>query len=205
MKRILLYGFSGFDCFPRNPSQDLVNDLAKTHWKGVRVDKRIFKVSYNRIETNLAVLFKKEEYDAVIGFGLACQAEQVRLEKAARNRHAANIPDTEGCLKNDKAIIPGGPAVYQTGLRLSGLREQLIKAGIPARISQDAGGYLCNFTYYLFLRHFRQTRSRATCLFVHIPLTSEIACRMERKYPSLPKQTLLRAARICVGEVVRGS
>ncbi|MBZ0166106.1 MAG: hypothetical protein K8I00_04805, partial [Candidatus Omnitrophica bacterium] len=183
MQRILLYGFSGFDCFPRNPSQDLVNDLAKTRWKGVRVDKVIFKVSYTRIEKKLAVLFKKEEYDAVIGFGLARNAERIRLEKAARNVHVATVPDVDGCLKKEKRILNGAAEVYQTNVRLIGLRDQLLKEGIPARISHDAGGYLCNFTYYLFLHHFRQSRSRAKCLFIHIPLSSEIACRMEREYP----------------------
>lgn len=203
MKRILLYGFSGFDCFPRNPSEDLVNDLAKMPWKGVRVDKVIFKVSYARIEKKLAVLFKKAEYDAVIGFGLARNAERIRLEKAARNVHAAKVPDVDGCLKKEKTILNGAAEVYQTNVRLSGLRGQLIKEAIPAQISHDAGGYLCNFTYYRFLHHIRQTRSRAKCLFVHIPLSSEIACRMDREHPSLPGQTLLRAARICLERVIQ--
>lgn len=195
MKRILLYGFSGFDRYPRNPARDVVNALALRRFAGVRIDKVIFKVSYAHVEQRVTQLLAKREYDAVIGFGLARGAAGIRLEKEARNLIRSKTADTDGSRPGRRKIIRGAPDTYRSTVALTRLRAALIKEDIPATVSHDAGGYVCNFTYYHILHHLRQARSRTKCVFVHIPLTCEIACRMSREFPSLPLKTIAQAGR----------
>ncbi|MCA9402561.1 MAG: pyroglutamyl-peptidase I [Candidatus Omnitrophica bacterium] len=203
MKRILLYGFSGFDRFSRNPSRDVVNALAAGRIAGVKVDKIIFKVAYAHVEQKVPRLLAKAEYDAVIGFGLARGATGIRLEKEAHNLINSKTADTDGIHHNRRKIIRGGPDRYLSSVSLTRLRSALIKEDIPAAVSHDAGGYVCNFTYYHILHQLRSRQSRSRCLFVHIPLSCEIVCRMNGAAASLPQAVLTRAGRVIIGKILQ--
>ena len=203
MKRILLYGFSGFDRFVRNPSRDVVNALAAERIVGVKVDKVIFKVAYAHVEQKVPRLLAKAGYDAVIGFGLARGATGIRLEKEAHNLINTNTADTDGIHPNRRKIIRGAPASYRSNVSLTRLRSALIKENIPAAVSHDAGGYVCNFTYYHILHQLRFRQSRSQCLFVHIPPSCEIVCRMKGAAASLPQAVLTRAGRLIISKVLQ--
>ena len=200
MKNILIFGFSGFDIFPQNPSKDVVHALAARRIPGIRIDKAIFKVSYAHVEKRIPHLLAGKNYDAVVGFGLARGAVGVRLEKEAHNRISSRTADNDGCRPRQRKIIRGAPDMFRSPIGLVRLRQVLLKQGIPAAISHDAGGFVCNFTYYQFFHHLNKAPKRTKCLFVHFPLTCAIVCRQRLSYPSLPQELLLLAAE----NVVRG-
>lgn len=203
-KKILLYGFSGYLNFTRNPSRELVREMSRQQWPGHEVTSIIFKVSYADVREQVLKVLKKGPFDAVVGFGLAPGGSLIRLEQAARNMCASPKPDRDGKTMRRRVILRKQPEVYRTSVKLFNLRKMLLKENIPAVISKDAGGYLCNFTYYLMSHHLRQNGSSAPCLFVHIPFSSEIVCRQKGEFASLPQSMLIKAGRIIINNSIRG-
>lgn len=200
-KKILLYGFSAYLNFTRNPSRDLVRELSCQKWPGLQVTSFIFNVSYAGVREQIIKVLRKGPFDAAVGFGLAPGSGLIRLEQAARNCCASPKPDKDGKAMRRRVILKNQPDVYRTSVKLFNLRKTLLKENIPAVISKDAGGYLCNFTYYLMSHHLRQDGSSAPCLFVHIPFSSEIVCRQKREQASFPLSMLVKAGRIIVTEI----
>ncbi len=194
MKRILVFGFSGFDRFPRNPSRDIVNALTSQKMRGIKIDTVVFKVSYASVEKMIPRWLNKERYDAVIGIGLARGSSVIRLEKQALNLIRSQIADIDGERPRRRKIVRGAPERYRSRLNLTRLCYTLRNQNIPAALSHDAGGYVCNAAYYRVLHSVRSSRSRTACLFVHIPLSHEIAVRTSAEEPSLPLATLHKAA-----------
>ncbi len=71
--------------------------------------------------------------------------------------------------------------------------DALRAAGIPAAASRDAGGFLCNHVFYVLMGALAE-RTGVRGGFVHVPLLPEQA--LERATPTVPLETLVRAARI---------
>jgi len=200
-KKILLYGFGGYLNFTRNPSRELVKELNRQTWPGVQVTSFIFNVSYADAREQVIKVLRKGPFAAAVGFGLASGSGLIRLEQTARNSCDSPKPDRDGKTMRRRVILRNQPDVYRTSVKLFNLRKMLLKENIPTVISKDAGGYLCNFTYYLMSHHLRQDGSSAPCLFVHIPFSSEIVCRQKRELASFPQSMLNKAGRIIVTEI----
>jgi pyroglutamyl-peptidase len=49
------------------------------------------------------------------------------------------------------------------------------EAGIRARASRDAGGFVCNHLYFGALQYLSEKRSAIPAVFVHLPVTPEQA------------------------------
>lgn len=203
-KRILLYGFSRYLGFSRNPSGELVRELSALSWPGIRITPHVFKVSYEEVQNRIPRLLGKDSYDAVVGFGLAAGSSRIRLEQIARNLCDSPQPDQDGKKRLKKAILKHQKSVYRSTVKLSDMRMSLLKENIPAVVSRDAGGYLCNFTYYLMAHHLIQHRREVPNLFVHIPFSSEIVCRQDLEYPSLPQAMFVRAGKVIIKNLDKG-
>lgn len=90
------------------------------------------------------------------------------IETLARNRRAAR-PDNEGRLPQDGPIIPAGPAETSASIDAPALQQRLLAQNFPVRISRDAGGFLCEETFYT-LEILRDRYPRiVTVVFVHLP------------------------------------
>jgi pyroglutamyl-peptidase len=70
----------------------------------------------------------------------------------------------------DAGEAAGGLA---TGLPAAALARAMRGAGVPARVSRDAGRYVCNHFYFLLLR-----RLAGRAVFVHVPRLPEEAARL---------------------------
>jgi pyroglutamyl-peptidase len=80
----------------------------------------------------------------------------------------------------------------------------LLEAGIPARLSNSAGSYLCNATLYSALG--LCAAQRIPCGFIHLPYASEQVAELLREAkgpltgesaaPSLPIEMMVAAAEI---------
>lgn len=101
-----------------------------------------------------------------IHIGLAGERSWISLESVAHNR-CGETPDIHG-ERRTGALVDGGSDAHATALPLSALRD-LLAALVPleVRITDDAGSYVCNATYYHALRHAQAAGGDA--LFVHVP------------------------------------
>ena len=109
---ILITGFGPFPGAPYNPTGPLVSELARRRhpaFANVRRVAHVFPVSYEAVDRELPALLKRERPDALIMFGLAVRATQMRIEMRARNAVTRMLPDVSGRIPLAATILPGGP------------------------------------------------------------------------------------------------
>ncbi len=165
---VFVTGFGPFLDVSENPSGELVRLLRDTPPAEVRVAGVVLPVSFARTPEALeSALDEVSAQRPVVLLGLGAQRKSwFRLERRARARLDSKKPDAEGLFAADVGLL--GEGDLATGLDLEGLRLVLIEAGAAdARVSDDAGGYLCELTYYSLLR--RASALGIPALFLHLP------------------------------------
>ena len=153
--RLLIYGFGPYKQFRENITAKILRRLPAR--SGVK--KVVFPARFQRkqfVET-----LKKYKPDVILGLGQTSRSKRIKIERRAVNRRRAN--------KDDRArpIRAGGRKRLATNLRLNGGRQ--------ARISHDAGDYVCNYSMYVILDYLKQRGLPARFGFIHIPHDSSLA------------------------------
>ncbi len=191
--RILLTGFETFGEFPTNPSQLLVEELASLNF-GFDVYTRVLPVKGKMVEEELREALEKLKPQLVLSFGLAYSRAAISLERVAINLLDFSIPDNEGWKPEEIPIIVEGPAAYFSGLPLRELQRVLKEEDIPCEISNTAGTYVCNQTFYL-LANFSRNWKDFKGGFIHLPATPKLVVKTGKIAPSLPLDLMLKGAR----------
>jgi pyroglutamyl-peptidase len=129
----------------------------------------VFQTSYAAVEAELPGLIAHHRPDIVLLLGLAGRTPQVRVETRAQNRMSLLFPDVDGHTPARAAIRPnrGALAGRAPFRRLAAAARA---ARVPARISRDAGAYLCNFAYFLAITETSRRKHPALVVFVHVPM-----------------------------------
>jgi len=170
-KVILVTGFEPFGGDATNGSWEAVRTLDGTTIGGARVVVAQLPVVWGDAAARLRELVKANNPAAIVCFGQA-GVEPVRLESTAHNVRD-NYPDNKGAVPSSLTIEAAGPATLESSLPLADIGKRLNAAGIPARVSPDAGGYLCNDTFYVLMHDAVGAPIRG---FVHVPpLDAEVA------------------------------
>jgi pyroglutamyl-peptidase len=99
-------------------------------------------------------------------FGLAARTPHLRIETRARNAVSALLPDAGGRMPQARHICPGEAALSGRA-HFQKLANAARVARVPARLSRDAGSYLCNYAYWRGIE--ATTRNDAVVVFVHVP------------------------------------
>jgi len=166
--RVLITGFGPFPGVPFNPSAVLVKALARRRRPALAVIARtthIFATTYKAVDRDLPKLFAQKP-DIILMFGLAGSRRHVCIETRARNAVSLLYPDASGHRPKRGVIVPGGLAL-QSPAPFVGLLGALRGRAIPARLSRDAGRYLCNYAYWRALDS--AGHEHPLIQFVHIP------------------------------------
>lgn len=177
---VFVTGFEPFLDVAVNPSGELAHALAASPPGGIEVVGALLPVSFERtpvaFEEALAEVLPLGPV-ALLGLGVQ-RGEYFRLESTARARLGSDKPDADGSFASDQG--PLGARDLSTTLELEELRRALLEAGASdARISSDAGGYLCERTYYSLLS--AGERAQLPALFLHVPPVE--AFSVERQLP----------------------
>ena len=177
---VLVTGFGAFEEVVDNPSGALAEALEGHRESGLEVCGRLLPVSFGRVGAALdAVLDDLPRRPAAI-LCLGVQKQNwFRLESRAR----VQLPPDER-FDVDGAPIPNEPLAADrdraTVLDVERLREALERAGAhDARVSDDAGGYVCEATYHHALR--RADERGVPALFLHVPPNAAVP--VERQLP----------------------
>jgi pyroglutamyl-peptidase len=194
---VLVTGFEPFGGSSVNPSQRVVESLDGD------VAKALLPVSYGRAADALRAAVRAHEPDVVICFGQADGRTGISIERFAHNLDEATTTDNDDAPGSGTAIEVDGPAAYASTLPVDELVAALRAAGIPAAPSRDAGGFLCNHVFYVLMRTLAEERPSARGGFVHVPLLPEQA--LEQDAPSMPLETVVRAADVIVRTCVQHS
>ena len=126
---------------------------------------------------------------AVLALGVAGGRDRVCVEKWAANQTDYRLPDDAGRVWS--GVLEGGAAAdgLVTAAPAAEMARVMRRAGVPARVSRDAGRYVCNHFYYLLLR-----RLEGRAVFLHVPRLPEEAARLGGG-PSLRLDQVERAVR----------
>jgi pyroglutamyl-peptidase len=173
--RILVTGFGIFPGAPVNPTEALVARLLARPPAGPMIgafSADVLAVEYGSVGTHLSRIGDAFAPDIAIHFGLARECAGFRLERVARNRHAAGKPDQMGRLP-EAAAICAGQDEYASTLPLDEIASALTAAGLPVQWSDDAGGYLCNMVFTLSAAHACEGLRPTMTGFVHVPPLKE--------------------------------
>ncbi len=144
--RILVTGFGPFPGAPENPTGPLVHALARKPRPakdGVVIKAHVFRTRYKAVDRALPRLLKDFKPDALIMFGLATRSRAIRVETLARNR-ISHHPDAGGFTPGPCAIDAASRRSLPVRAPTAAMLRALKRTGLPARLSRNAGDYLCN-------------------------------------------------------------
>lgn len=178
MAKALITGFEGYGGRGRNPAGETALALDGRTIEGVKVAGRRLPVSFGRLAPRLEALFDELEPDIVISVGLWPGEPMIRLERIGINVADFEIPDNEGTLCTDEPLSVNGSAAILATLPNREIRDALLSAGIPARISSTAGTFLCNATLYTTLSCAARRRRPPLAGFIHLPYLPEQVAKM---------------------------
>jgi len=169
MMRVLLVGFGPFPGAPLNPSASLVKTLARRRRPALAeatLTAHVLKTSYDAVDRDLPALFAQPA-DIVLIFGLAARRRHLCIETRARNALSVLFPDVSGFRPQRGVIALAGPSARRGTAPFAALLGAARARGFPARMSRDAGRYLCNYAYWHALE--RTGDGRPLVQFVHLP------------------------------------
>jgi pyroglutamyl-peptidase len=171
--RALITGFEPYGGRGRNPAGEIATRLDGSEIAGIRVVGRNLPVAVAALDEIIPAMLAEVDPAAVIGLGLCPNEAVIRLERVAINLADFEIPDNDGLVLIDQPIDAGDSAARFATLPLRRIQEALLQAGIPARLSNSAGTYLCNKALYRFLGAIEQRGRAVPCGFLHLPYVPE--------------------------------
>jgi len=203
--RVVITGFCPFPGAPFNPSAALAKALARRRRPAFAdLDRatHIFATTYASVDRDLPKLLARKP-DLVLMFGLAGRRRDVCIETRARNAMSVLFPDAGGDRPRHGVIARRGMAVRGGNAPFAALAGATRTAKFPARLSRDAGRYLCNYLYWRALERAAAGNGNPLVQFVHIPPTDSKARRKSatKSRPTLA-QLLATAEALLVALVV---
>jgi pyroglutamyl-peptidase len=126
----------------------------------------VFATAYAAVDRDLPKLFATKP-DVVLMFGLAARRRHLCVETRARNAVSLLFPDASGYRPQNGAILRGAPSTRRGNAPFAQVLGGACAGAMPARLSRDAGRYLCNYAYWRALAKIRGNRPLVQ--FIHIP------------------------------------
>lgn len=173
----LVTGFEPYGGMNLNPSAEIVRRLDGTKIAGMPVVGRLLPVDLAKLDAALRAALSGLDPVAVILLGLAPGETCIRLERVALNLADFPIADNAGTKARDQPLDRREDAALWSRLPLRAIEVRLLGMGIPARLSESAGTYLCNASMYRALSWLPR---RVPCGFIHLPLLpAQVAISLE--------------------------
>lgn len=156
-------------------------------------------VSFARVADVLQAKVEQHTPDLVIMLGQSAFADRIKLERVALNMMDSRNADNDGYTPNEEPIDEHGAAALFTSLPIKQLRSAIEVKGINVKISNSAGLYVCNRTYYEAWRLCRE-RGTMQAIFVHLPLYEEQPSAKTEK-TTMPLGDMCRAVQTIIEEI----
>lgn len=145
---VLVTGFDPFGGSAVNPSWDAIHALNGREIAGHRIVGGELPTVFGASLVRLRQLMEEHRPRLVICTGQAGGRPAISLERVAINVNDARIPDNVGAKPIDVPIERDGPAAYFTSLPIKAMLQTLLDAGVRSEVSQTAGTFVCNQTFY---------------------------------------------------------
>lgn len=166
MKHLLITGFDPFGGETVNPAWESVSRLPDTIG-GFRLTKLQIPTVFGVAADTVLTAAEGDAPDVILCVGQAGGRDAVTPERIAINIASAKKPDNAGNQPLEAPILPGGPDGIFSTVPVSAMADAITAAGLPGRVSNTAGTFVCNDTLYRLLHHYAGTPVRVG--FVHVP------------------------------------
>jgi pyroglutamyl-peptidase len=193
---IVVTGFEPFAGHTANPSRELAKAVDGRRVGGHEVRGLVLPVQHREAGAVMERLLAERQPAVVVHLGLAEGRARIALERVALNVVDYAVPDNAGHRATGEPCVPTGPAAYVTTLPLAAILAALVAEGIPAYVSNTAGTYLCNETFYTTLHTIAARGLETRAGFVHLPLLPQMVAASGLEQPSMDLALMLHAVEV---------
>lgn len=169
--RVLLTGFEPFGGSDINSSWEVANKIGQLDLNGV--DVVLLPVSFIRAGELIREFLQTNKPDALVMLGQRGRGGSIDIERIAVNLMDSANPDNDGFCPHELSIVENGSNAYFSNVSVKPLKNALENANIPSKVSNSAGLYVCNCTYYHALSEIFESELQTKAVFVHLPKLSE--------------------------------
>jgi pyroglutamyl-peptidase len=165
MTRILITGFGPFPGAPFNPTMAIVRHLIRSRrpcFAGVERLGRFLPTEWGMLP-GFRKTIRQCQPDAVLMFGLAGRRRMITPEARAVNHASLLRVDADGRKPTSRQLARGGARFRVSTVDPVRMTVAMQRAGLAARVSRDAGDYLCNALLWTALE------TGVPAIFVHVP------------------------------------
>jgi pyroglutamyl-peptidase len=202
-RTILVTGFEPFGGEVVNASWEAARKLDGWGIGEFAAVARRLPCAYDASVEELVRAIKALRPEAVLMTGQAARRSVVCVERFAHNLDDAAAPDNLGMLRKAVAISEGAPERLEAAALVKAIAGAIREAGIPARVSRSAGGFVCNHLYFGALQYLRDEGRATPAVFVHLPATPEQTppAASARRLTAAEAATALKAAAAAMVDV----
>lgn len=193
LKTILVTAFAPFSGDATNSSQMILDSLADVV-DGYTIVKTVLPVEFVGAPVAALEIYDKVKPSAVVMLGQAGGRSAITPEAVAKNVMNAVIPDAVGFKPEGAAVEDGGADILHSTLPVERMVRAIKAAGVPAYVSYDAGGYVCNCVFYSMMC---RVGSGVPTGFIHVPFVDS-----QDKTPCLSLEDALKGVLAALRAVV---
>lgn len=172
MVTAVVIGFGPFPGAPQNPSAELVRRIATLRRPSLidaRIVAHVLPTAYVAVNAELPALLRKHDPDVVLFFGLASRTPYLRIEQRAVNKATGFYADASRTKHAARTLSPGLPQELRVRADARRILSAARATRIDARLSRDAGRYICNAAFYRALHMSGEHGRPRIVAFVHTP------------------------------------
>lgn len=171
--RILLTGFEPFGRSDINSSWETAYHIGQLAISGVEMKVVQLPVSFISSGKLIRKLLQTHKPDALVILGQRGKGQNIDIERIAVNMMDSVNPDNDGFSPRELPIVENGSNAYFSNMSVKTLKDALENSNIPSKVSNSAGLYVCNCTYYHALSEIFESELQTKAVFVHLPKLSE--------------------------------
>ena len=168
---VLVTGFNKFGNLSHNPSQLLVEELARRRYsyEGINLSTLVLPTEFKQSEQLMIKALKELNPKVALLMGVAQNTVLPRFERVALNINDTDAPDNCGYCPQGVINKSDGKDAYFARFPIEKIVQKLGDAGIRIDISNHAGTYVCNHVYYIAQYFIDKENLKTLCCFLHIP------------------------------------
>ena len=197
--RVLVTGFEPFGEYSENSSWEVAQRVASCGVEEAEVVAAQLPVSFVRVGEVLRSAIELHTPDLLIMLGQSTVTDRIKLERVALNMMDSAVGDNDGTTPDEEPIYENEDNALFTSLPIKRLRRAIEEQGVSVKISNSAGLYVCNLTYYEALRLCKERAMQA--IFLHLPLFDEQQQPQNIKKPTMPLADMAKAVQTIIEEI----
>lgn len=174
----LVTGFEPFGGGTFNISELVVRSL--TAVPNPNVVTAVLPAAYRQAAAQVAEMLREHQPDTAILLGQSRSARSIHLERLAVNLDDSAHPDNDGEVRRQRPVLAQAPATYRSSLPLTRMTDVAERFGETVKLSDDAGRYVCNHTFFVAAHLSATELPQTRCGFVHLPVVSPSSNRVGR-------------------------